>query len=94
MWASGRTPSPVAQPPQGFSHRPTSRDRIAAAPKFEALDIGRTAGLRPVRLRDARFVVDVSLGRLARLLRVLGGKQWAVVARAGDRETQLAPQAI
>ena len=58
--------------PKGSSHRPTSGDRrIAAAPMFEALDIGRTAGLRRVPLRDARFVVDVNLGRLARLLRVL-----------------------
>jgi hypothetical protein len=33
---------------------------------FEALDIGSTAGLRPVPLRDPRFVIDVNLGRLAR----------------------------
>src|SRR5246127_3481006 len=43
---------------------------------FEALDVGSTAGLRPVPLRDPRFVVDVNLGRLARLLRVLGFDVW------------------
>ncbi len=58
--------------PQGFGYRPSVGDRIAAYPMFEALDVGSTAGLRPAPLRDPRFVVDVNLGRLARLLRVLG----------------------
>jgi uncharacterized protein with PIN domain len=62
--------------PQGFSYRPSVGDRIAAYPVFEALDIGSTARLRPVPLRDTRFVVDVNLGRLARLLRVLGFDVW------------------
>ncbi len=57
---------------QGFGYRPSVGDRIAAYPMFEALDVGSTARLRPVPLRDPRFVVDVNLGRLARLLRVLG----------------------
>jgi uncharacterized protein len=58
--------------PAGFGHRPTAGDRIAAYPMFEALDVGSTARLRPVPLRDPRFVVDVNLGGLARLLRILG----------------------
>jgi uncharacterized protein with PIN domain len=62
--------------PQGFSYRPSVGDRIAAYPMFEALDIGSTARLRPAPLRDPRFVVDVNLGRLARLLRVLGLDVW------------------
>jgi uncharacterized protein with PIN domain len=53
-----------------------ARDRIAAYPMFEALDIGSTARLRPVPLRDPRFVIDVNLGRLARLLRLLGFDVW------------------
>ena len=59
-----------------FAHRPTAGDRIAAYPVFEALDIGSTARLRPVPLRNPRFVIDVNLGRLARLLRVLGFDVW------------------
>ena len=55
--------------PEDFTHRPTVGDRIAVYPVFEALDIGSTARLRPVPLRDPRFVIDVNLGRLARLLR-------------------------
>jgi uncharacterized protein with PIN domain len=62
--------------PADFGHRPTAGDRIAAYPMFEALDVGSTTRLRPVPLRDPRFVVDVNLGRLARLLRVLGLDVW------------------
>ena len=38
--------------PEDFAHRPTVGDRIAVYPMFEALDIGSTARLRPVPLRD------------------------------------------
>ena len=61
---------------EDFAHRPASGDRIAVYPMFEALDIGSTARLRPVPLRDPRFVIDVNLGRLARLLRMLGFDVW------------------
>jgi uncharacterized protein len=62
--------------PVDFAHRPTIGDRITVYPVFEALDIGSTARLRPVPLRDPRFVIDVNLGRLARLLRLLGFDVW------------------
>ena len=39
---------------EDFAHRPTPGDRIAVYPMFEALDIGPTARLRPVPLRDPR----------------------------------------
>lgn len=61
---------------RGFGYRPSAGDRIAAYPMFEALDVGSTTRLRPAPLRDTRFVVDVNLGRLARLLRVLGLDVW------------------
>lgn len=61
---------------QGFDYRPRFGDRIAAYPVFEGLDIGPTARLRPVPLRDPRFVVDVNLGRLAWLLRLFGFDVW------------------
>lgn len=62
--------------PVSFEHRPAVGDHIAVYPMFEALDIGATARLRPEPLRHPRFVVDVNLGRLARLLRVLGFDVW------------------
>jgi uncharacterized protein len=62
----------VGGEPVDFSHRPSSGDRIAAYPMFETLDLAPIARLRPVPLRDPRFVVDVNLGRLARMLRLLG----------------------
>lgn len=71
--------------PQGFSYRPSIGDRIAAYPMFEALDIRSTARLRPMPLRDTRFVVDVNLGRLARLLRLLGFDVWW--SNAADDQT-------
>jgi uncharacterized protein len=58
--------------PVGFSHRPAPGDRLAVYPVFETLDIAPVNRLRPEPLRDVRFVVDVHLGRLARLLRLLG----------------------
>ncbi|RAU97745.1 hypothetical protein DQP58_07175 [Mycobacterium colombiense] len=61
---------------RGFDYRPVCGDRIAAYPVFEALDIGPTGRLRPVPLRDPRFVVDVNLGRLAWLLRLFGFDVW------------------
>src|ERR1700737_4134380 len=42
---------------EDFAHRPTSGDRIAAYPMFEALDIGSTARLRPGALREQRFCI-------------------------------------
>jgi uncharacterized protein with PIN domain len=80
----------------GFGHRPSAGDRIAAYPVFERLDIGEVARLRPAPLRDPRFVVDVNLGRLARLLRLLGfDTRWAndlddaALASIGRREHRI-----
>jgi uncharacterized protein len=56
----------------GFSYRPSSGVRLAVYPVFESLDIAPVGRLRPTALREPRFVVDVNLGRLARLLRLVG----------------------
>ena len=56
----------------GFSHRPKSGARLAVYPMFESLDIAPVGRLRPTPLRDPRFVVDINLGALARLLRLVG----------------------
>lgn len=58
--------------PVDFAHRPPSGARIAVYPVFESLDMSSIERLRPVPLRDPRFLVDVNVGRLARLLRLLG----------------------
>ena len=58
--------------PVDFAHRPASGDRLTVYPVFETLDISPIARLRPAPLREPRFAVDVNLGRLARLLRLVG----------------------
>ncbi|MBU3065441.1 Mut7-C ubiquitin/RNAse domain-containing protein [Nocardia sp. NEAU-G5] len=55
-----------------FGHRPRPGDRLAAYPVFETLDIGPLTRVRARPLRDPRFVVDVNLGGLGRLMRLMG----------------------
>jgi uncharacterized protein with PIN domain len=62
--------------PVDFSHRPAVGDRLAVFPMFETLDIGPVARLRPSPLREPRFALDVHLGRLARLMRLVGLDVW------------------
>lgn len=47
-------------------------DRVAVYPKFEAFDIKPLLRVREQPLRDTRFVADVHLRSLARLLRMMG----------------------
>jgi uncharacterized protein with PIN domain len=64
--------------PVGFGHRPAPGDRLAVYPMFETIDIGPVNRLRPLPLRDPRFVADVHLGDVARLLRLVGlDVRWA-----------------
>jgi len=56
----------------GFEHHLADGDRVSVYPVFESYDISPVVRLRPAPLRDTRFVLDVHLGKLARLLRMLG----------------------
>jgi len=55
-----------------FFRRIGEGDFISVYPVFELLDITGVTRLRPVPLREPRFVLDVHLGTLARKLRMLG----------------------
>jgi uncharacterized protein with PIN domain len=55
-----------------FGHPLHSGDRVAVYPMFESLDIFPIVSLRDTPLRQTAFVLDVHLGKLARLLRLLG----------------------
>ena len=55
-----------------FDHRPRQGDRITAYPVFETLDIAGVTRVRPRPLREPRFVADVNLGGLAKLMRLMG----------------------
>jgi uncharacterized protein with PIN domain len=56
----------------GFNYRVQDGDRIAVYPVFESFDVGEVSRVRATPLREPRFILDVHLGKLARLLRMLG----------------------
>jgi uncharacterized protein with PIN domain len=56
----------------GFDYQLRDKDRVAVYPMFESLDVAPLLRLRPEPLRRPAFVLDVHLGRLARMLRMLG----------------------
>lgn len=56
----------------GFVRPLCDGDRVAVYPKFEAFDVTPLLRVRDRLLRTTRFVADVHLGGLARLLRLLG----------------------
>jgi uncharacterized protein with PIN domain/sulfur carrier protein ThiS len=58
--------------PADFSRRLRAGDRVSVYPVFEALDIAPVARVRPLPLRETRFILDAHLGRLAAYLRMLG----------------------
>ncbi len=56
----------------GFDYHLRNGDRVAVYPVFESLDITPLVKLRETPLRRTAFILDVHLGKLARLLRMLG----------------------
>lgn len=56
----------------GFDHHLKGGERVAVYPVFEGIDISPVTRLRARPLRRPRFLVDANLGRLSRLLRLLG----------------------
>ena len=55
-----------------FAHVLRGGERVAVYPMFERLDITPVLRLRPLPLREPRFVADAHLGKLARHLRMAG----------------------
>jgi uncharacterized protein len=56
----------------GFSYRMREGDSLSVYPVFESMDIGSLSQVRSTPLRETRFALDVHLGKLARLLRIMG----------------------
>lgn len=80
----------------GWDYRLRSGDRVAVYPVFESVDVASAVRLREAPLRRPRFVVDVHLGKLARLLRMLGldtayRRNWsdAEIVRTSVEETRI-----
>lgn len=55
-----------------FDYKVKENDNFTIYPVFESFDIARLTRLRPYPLRKTKFVLDVHLGKLARLLRLAG----------------------
>jgi uncharacterized protein with PIN domain len=55
-----------------FSYRLQDGDTVSVYPVFESLDISTVIRLRQKPLRIVRFILDVHLGKLSRILRMLG----------------------
>lgn len=55
-----------------FGHPLNDGDRVSVYPVYESLDISPVIRLRPEPLREPKFILDVHLGKLARLLRLAG----------------------
>jgi len=56
----------------GFDSTVETGDRISIYPVFESVDISSVIALRPEPLRKTAFVLDVHLGKLTKILRLLG----------------------
>jgi len=56
----------------GFSHIVGDGDKISVYPVFESLDVSPVIRLRPEPLRKTSFLLDVNLGKLTPILRLLG----------------------
>lgn len=56
----------------GFDYHLKNEDHISVYPVFEGIDISPIIKLRAKPLRNTTFVLDVHLGKLSRLLRMLG----------------------
>ena len=55
-----------------FNYIPANSQKITVLPIIPPFDVTRPSLLRPEPLQKIRFVVDVNVGKLARLLRMLG----------------------
>ncbi len=58
--------------PVDFGYKLRGGDRVSVYPVFESLDIGPVKGNRVKPLRETKFILDVHLGKLAKLLRMTG----------------------
>jgi len=56
----------------GFDYILNDGDDVAVYPMFESFDVSEVQHLRPAPLRQPKFVLDVHLGKLAKLMRLFG----------------------
>jgi uncharacterized protein with PIN domain len=55
-----------------FTYKLVNEDNVSVYPVFESIDISELQHLRPMPLRDPKFILDVHLGKLSKYLRLCG----------------------
>jgi uncharacterized protein len=78
-----------------FSFRLQHGHHVTVYPAFHRLDVASLTPLRPLHIGEARFILDIHLGKLANYLRMLGfdtlyrndyqDEELAAAASSGDR---------
>jgi hypothetical protein len=78
-----------------FFYRLKNHDWVSVYPKFESIDISNLTQVRPVGLKNTRFILDGHLRKLSALLRLLGfdslieekysDKELAFLSRSNER---------
>jgi len=56
----------------GYSYKLKNEDSVSVYPVFESFDVGSITHLREKPLRDLKFICDVHLGKLVKLIRLCG----------------------
>ena len=56
----------------GFDYKMFGGERVSVYPVFESFDIASLVRLRSNPIRDIRFIADVTVGELVKMLRSLG----------------------
>ncbi|MFH1981994.1 MAG: Mut7-C RNAse domain-containing protein [Pseudomonadota bacterium] len=82
--------------PVGFSHIPAHGATVSVLAPVPPVDVTRPSLLRPCPFDGVRFVVDVNVGKLASLLRMLGmdtcyrnGIDDAEIAEVAERQSRI-----
>jgi uncharacterized protein len=73
-----------------FSHLPQDEEKIEVYPLVQPFDVTKATLLRPLPLQSTRFIADINVAKLGRLLRMLG---FDTLVPEGHEDAELAAAA-